>query len=180
MTDARGARASWMTAAFVAPAGAALIAATTGWALAHNPTAAPSAVTTPVKPVVTPAPVDLQLVALSRRIAAQQQRVASLQRLIAAVTAQTRSLQVAPATVVAAVAPSRGYWAPRSGSSSAVQAVAPVRAAQAPPRAAAQRPAPAAAQQPAPAAAAPQAAPAPVAAPAPPVQATTGASGARA
>lgn len=103
MTDRPGSRARWGTAALVAPAGAALIAVTTGWALHHNPLATASAASTAstastAKPVTTVAPVDPQAAALRNQLTAQQQQLAALQNQLAAVRGQIQAVQAEPVT----------------------------------------------------------------------------------
>lgn len=134
MTSAGGSRARWGTAALVAPAGAALLAGTTGWALHHAPGSSASVATTsaPTPSASGPSAAALRTAALRRQVVAEQQRLAALKQAILATKAQTSVIEAGtaklgsrPAQVYVAAPVAPAY----SGGSAYVPSPAPAPAA---------------------------------------------------
>jgi hypothetical protein len=126
MTEPRSSSAGWRTAAVLAPAAAAALAVTTGWAMAHPPEG--SATTAPpLAPQVAPAPdptVDRGEARLHRQALAAQGRVGHLTRTLQQLRARTEALRAAPLEVLAAASPD-GASTPRTGGGGGVSVPAP-------------------------------------------------------
>jgi hypothetical protein len=133
MTEPRSTTAGWRTAAVLAPAAAAALAVTTGWAMAHPPEG-PATTAPPLAPQVASAPdptVDRDEARLHQQALAAQGRVGHLTRTLQRLRARTGALQAEPLEVVAAASPV-GATMPRSSGGGGVSVPAPPVPAPAP------------------------------------------------
>ncbi|MDQ1628851.1 MAG: hypothetical protein QOI54_2595 [Actinomycetota bacterium] len=96
MTDARGSAAHWGVAAVVAPAAAAAMALSTGWALQHDPTASSTPVSAAPAAATPHSRLSRSDLALSQAAVAERARVLRLDRTLARLRGQLAAVRQAP------------------------------------------------------------------------------------